>query len=60
MLNNHLLVPFAKAYRQSPVGDHHITDEILLIRPTLRQRMGSRLIHLGNQLRGPAPDRLAA
>ena len=60
MLNTHLLAPFSKAYRQIEAVDHHITDEILLTRPTLRQRMGSRLIHLGHQLRGPAPERLAA
>lgn len=60
MLNSHLMVPFSKAYRQIPAVDHQIADEILLTQPTLRQRMGSRLIHLGHQLRGPAPERLAA
>ena len=60
MLNTHLMVPFSKAYRESPVDDHHIADEILLTRTTLRQRVGLRLIHLGHQLRGPAPERLAA
>ena len=57
MLNTYLLVPFSKAYRAIPTDDHHIADEILL---TLRQRVGLRLIHLGHQLRGPAPERLAA
>lgn len=60
MLNTHLLEPFSKAYREVRVDDHHIADEILIIRPTLRQRVGVRLIHLGHQLRGPAPERLAA
>ena len=35
MLNTHLLAPFSKAYRQIEAVDHHITDEILLTRPTL-------------------------
>ncbi len=60
MLNTHLLVPFSNTYRVIPVDDHHIADEILLTRPTLRQRVGLRLIHLGHQLRGPASERLAA
>ena len=60
MLNAHLLEPLSRAYRRTPTDDHHITDEILLVRPTLRQRVGSTLIHLGHQLRGPAPERLAA
>lgn len=60
MLNTHLLEPFSSAYRVIQVHEHHIADEILLSRPTLRQRVGLRLIHLGHQLRGPAPDRMAA
>ena len=60
MLNNHRLVPFSKAYRNIPIDDHHIADEILLTRPTLRQRVGLRLINLGHQLRGPEPEQLAA
>lgn len=60
MLNAHLLEPFSSTYRMAPMDDHHIADEILLTRPTLRQRVGLRLIHLGHQLQGPAPERLAA
>lgn len=60
MLNNHLMVPFSKAYREIPIHDHHIADEVVLIRPTLRQRVGLKLIHLGHQLRGPVSERLAA
>jgi hypothetical protein len=60
MLNTYLMEPFSSAYRVIPVDDHHIADEILLNRPSLRQRVGLRLIHLGNQLRGPDAERLAA
>lgn len=61
MLNSYLMVPFSKAYRHVPTDDHYIADEIIVRRrPTLRQRVGLRLIHLGHQLRGPAPDRMAA
>jgi hypothetical protein len=60
MLNSYLMAPFSKAYRDIPTDDHHIADEIVVRRPTLRQRVGLRLIHLGHQLRGPAPDRMAA
>lgn len=60
MLNTHLLEPFSTAYRVIRVDDHHIADEIVLARRTLRQRVGLGLINLGHQLRGPAADRLAA
>lgn len=60
MMNTYLMAPFSKAYREIPVTDHHIADEIVVRRPTLRQRVGLRLIHLGHQLRGPASDRVAA
>lgn len=60
MLNTHLMEPFSRTYRIVAVGDHHITDEILRIQPTLRQRVGLRLIHLGHQLRGPEREHLAA
>ena len=60
MLNTHLIEPFSSAYRMTPDYDHHIAEEIVLTRSTLRQRVGLRLIHLGHQLRGPEVDRLAA
>ena len=60
MLNTYLLEPFSNTYRATPVDEHHIADEILLNRPSLRQRVGLRLIHLGHQLRGPEAERLAA
>jgi hypothetical protein len=60
MLNTYLLEPFSNTYRVIPVEDHRIADEILLNRPTLRQRVGLRLIHIGHQLRGPEAERLAA
>ena len=60
MLNTHLLEPFSSAYRMIPDHDHHIAEEIMLTRSTLRQRVGLRLIHLGHQLRGPQTERLAA
>jgi hypothetical protein len=60
MLNAYLLEPFSSTYRHIPIDDHHIADEILIRRPTLRQRVGLRLIHIGHQLRGPDSERLAA
>lgn len=60
MLNMYLLEHFSSAYRVISGDDHHIADEILLTRPTLRQRVGLRLIHLGHHLRGPEPEHLAA
>jgi len=58
MINQHLIEPFATSYRFFEHPDHTITDEV--VRSTLRQRVGLRLIHIGEQLRGPAPDRVAA
>ena len=60
MLNTHLMEPFSKSYRIVDIGEHHIADEILVRRPTLRQRVGLHLINLGHQLQGPTPNRLAA
>jgi hypothetical protein len=60
MINQHLIEPFARSYRSFDGGGHTITDEVVL-RPTLRQRFGLRLIDLGHHLTGPADEsRLAA
>jgi hypothetical protein len=59
MINQHLIEPFARSFRFFEDHDHWITDEV--IRPTLRQRFGARLVQLGQQIGGHQADpRLAA
>lgn len=59
MINQYLLEPFAASYRSFDDSGHGITDEV--VRTTLRERVGARLIHLGHQIGGPAADtRMAA
>ncbi len=59
MINQYLLEPFSASYRTFDDSGHAITDEV--VRTTFRERVGARLIHLGQQISGPVTDpRMAA
>jgi hypothetical protein len=58
MINQYLIEPFARSYRSFDTHNHAITDEV--VRSTLRQRVGLRLIHLGETISGPTDERAAA
>ena len=53
MINQHLLEPFAHAYRAELTADSHaVTDEIVLTPRSLTYRVGARLVSIGSHLMG--------
>lgn len=52
MINQHLIEPFATAYRRSTVSgeDHLVVDEIIRQPRTLTYRVGATLVSIGTRL----------